>query len=155
MLSTSEWRSQLDRLLLELPESFRADLSIQFGYCSPLHGVIDVVISRGDQCMALGRFRPVSENGPGAFGDRFRMAMGYPADTWYLFDFDGERLVINDLSLTDPMDEFPDSIENGFRRLCTLPADWREEQKTLGDMKRFLEAMRYLIDEEAILNPVK
>ncbi len=83
------------------------------------------------------------------------MAMGYPADTWYLFDFDGERLVINDLSLTDPMDEFPDSIENGFRRLCTLPADWREEQKTLGDMKRFLEAMRYLIDEEAILNPVK
>jgi len=155
MLSTSEWRSQLDRLLLELPASLRSDLSIGYGHFSPLHGVIDVIITRGDQCMALGRFRSVSEQAPSAFPDRFRMAMGYPADTWYLFDFDGERMVINDLSLTDPMDEFPDCIETGFRRLCTLPADWREEQKTLGDMKRFLEAMRYLMDEEAIHNPVK
>lgn len=82
------------------------------------------------------------------------MAMGYPADTWYLFDFDGEHLVINDLSLDEPLDEFTEPIETGLRRLCTLPADWKEEQKTLDDMKHFLEAMRDLINEEAISNPV-
>jgi len=155
MLSTSELRSMLDRLALALPPSLRADISIRYAHCSPLHGVIDVVIMRGDQCMGLGRFRPVSEEAPCSFGERFRMAMGYPADTWYLFDFDGERLVINDLSLDDPQDEFTDSLENGLRRLCTLPAVWKEEQQTLDEMKRFLESMRYLIDEEVFLNPVK
>jgi len=155
MLSTSDLRSMLDRLLLVLPVSLRSDLSIRYGHCSTLHGVIDVVITRGDQCMALGRFRPVSETAPSCFGDRFRMAMGYPTDTWYLFDFDGTRMVINDLSVEDPEDLFTDSPEDGLRRLCTVPAEWREEQNTLEDMKRFLEAMRYLIDEESILNPVK
>ncbi|MFM7671988.1 MAG: hypothetical protein ACKO6Q_05270 [Bacteroidota bacterium] len=141
----------LDRLALALPASLRADLSIRFAHCSPLHGVIDVVITQGDQCMALGRFRPVSEEAPCSFGERFRMAMGYPADTWYLFDFDGERLVINDLSLDDPRDEFTDSIEVGLQRLCTRPDEWKEEQHTLDEMKRFLESMKYLIDEEAFL----
>ena len=76
--------------------------------------------------------------------------MGYPADTWYLFDFDGERMVINDLSKEDPEDEFTTCLETGLRRLCTLPSDWKEEQKTLDEMKRFLESMRFLIHEEAI-----
>ncbi|MBM3431682.1 MAG: hypothetical protein FJX92_01595 [Bacteroidetes bacterium] len=155
MLSTSECRSQLDRFLCALPVALRKDLTIEYAHCSTLHGVINVVIARGDQCMALGRFRAVSEKEPSAFVNRFRMAMGYPADTWYLFDFDGERMVINDLSLTDPLDVFTDSARAGFRRLCTLPSEWKEEQKTLNDMKQFLEAMRYLIDEEAIHQTIK
>ena len=146
MLSTSELRSMFDRLLLELPESLRAELRIQYGYCNPLHGLIDVVIMRGDQCMALGRFRPVSEDAPSYFSERFRMAMGYPADTWYLFDFDGERIVFNDLSLEDPLDEFSAATVSNLRRLCTRPAEWKEEEKTLEEMKRFLEAMRFLIN---------
>lgn len=145
----------LDRLAQSLPESIRADLSIEYAHCSTIHGVIDVIIRRGEQCMALGRFRPVSENEDSQFADRFRMAMGYPDDTWYLFDFDGEQMLINDLSLDDPQDDYTASLEEGLRRLCTTPADWKEEQKTLEDMKRFLEAMRYLINEEAINNPVK
>jgi hypothetical protein len=155
MLNTAELRSTFDRLLLELPESFRSDVSIRYGYCSPLHGVIDVVITRGDQCMALGRFRPVSAEAPSGFSDRFTMAMGYPADTWYLFDFDGTRLVINDLSLTDPEDEFSTSVETDFRRLCSTPTEWKEGQKKFEDMKRFLDSLRYLINEEAITNHVK
>ena len=155
MLSTSELRSMFDRLLLELPESLRAELRIQYGYCNPLHGLIDVVIMRGDQCMALGRFRPVSEEAPSEFSDRFQMAMGYPADTWYLFDFDVERIVLNDLSMDDPEDEYLKASTSTLRQLCTRPAEWKEEEKTLDEMKRFLEAMRFLISEEAILNPVK
>lgn len=155
MKSTSELRSMLDRLSLGLPEPIRADLTIEYGHCSTIHGVIDVVIRRGEQCMALGRFRPVSDQEASQFADRFRMAMGYPDDTWYLFDFDGEQMLINDLSLDDPEDDLIDSLESGLRRLCTLPAEWREEQKTLDDMKHFLEAMRDLIHEEAIHNPVK
>ncbi len=153
MRSTSELRSMLDRLSLSLPESIRADLSIEYAHCSTVHGVIDVVIRRGEQCMALGRFRPVSDHQASQFTDRFRMAMGYPDDTWYLFDFDGEQLLINDLSLDNPQDDLTDALDIGLRRLCTLPAEWREEQKTLEDMKRFLEAMRDLIQEEAIHNP--
>lgn len=137
MVNTSALRSMLDRLLLELPESFRADLYLKYGHCSLLHGHIDVVIMRGDQCMALGRFRPVSEQAPSQFSERFWMAMGYPAGTWYLFDFDGERLVLNDLSLDDPEDEFTECAATGLRRLCTLPSKWKEDQKTLEDMKRF------------------
>jgi len=155
MKSTSELRSMLDRLALALPEPIRADLSIEYGHCSTIHGVIDVVIRRGEQCMALGRFRPVSEHEASQFADRFRMAMGYPDDTWYLFDFDGEQLLINDLSLDNPQDDLTDALESGLRRLCTVPAQWREEQETMEDMKRFLEAMRDLINEDAINNPVK
>lgn len=155
MKSTSELRSMLDRLSLALPESIRTDLTIEYGHCSTIHGVIDVVIRLGEQCMALGRFRSVSEHEASQFADRFRMAMGYPDDTWYLFDFDGEQLLINDLSRDHPQDEITDSLESGLRRLCTVPAEWKEEQKTLEDMKRFLEAMRDLIDEEAINNSVK
>ena len=147
MLSTSELRSMFDRLLLELPESLRAELRIQYGYCNPLHGLIDVVIMRGDQCMALGRFRPVSEDAPSDFSDRFQMAMGYPADTWYLFDFDGERIVLNDLSMDDPEDEYSEATVSTLCRICTRPAEWKEEEKTLGEMKRFLEAQNLLIGD--------
>lgn len=154
MKSTFELRSHFDRLLLELPQQTREELSIDYGHCSPLHGLIDVVIRRGDQCMALGRFRPVSAENPSNFAERFRLAMGYPDDTWYLFDFDGENMVINDLSLSDPLDEHLSSPEVGLRRLIMLPNEWHAEQKKFEDMKRFLEAMRDLIDEEAINNPV-
>ena len=155
MLNTAELRSMIDRHISELPESMRSEITIRYGHCSPLHGAIDIVITRGGQCMALGRLCPVIEGAPSGFADRFRMAMGYPADTWYLFDFDGHNLVINDLSFSDPIVEFSNEVASGFRRLCSTPAEWKEEQKTFGEMKRFLDAMRYLIDEEAISNPVK
>ena len=153
MLSTFELRSQFDRLLSSLPENIRMELSVTYFHCSTLHGITDVVIHRNGQCMALGRFRPVSEEPPSEFAARFQMAMGYPEDTWYLFDFDGERLVINDLSFDEPQDDFYTDLEQGVGRLTTLPALWRKEQKTLQEMRLFLESMRHLIDEEAILNP--
>jgi hypothetical protein len=154
MKTTFELRSLFDQLLMDLPPQTRSELSIEYGFYSPLHGSIDVVIRRGDQCMALGRFRRVSEENPSYFGDRFKLAMGYPEDTWYLFDFDGENMVINDLSLSDPADEFPAYPEEGLRRLITIPEEWHAEQKKFQDMKNFLEAMRDLIDEEALNNPV-
>jgi hypothetical protein len=82
------------------------------------------------------------------------MAMGYPEDTWYLFDFDGERIVVNDLSLEEPQDDFYTDIEQALGRLTTLPTLWRKEQKTVQEMKMFLESMRHLIEEETFLNPV-
>jgi hypothetical protein len=154
MLSTFELRSQFDRLLSSLPENIRRDLSVTYFHCSTLHGITDVVIHRNGQCMALGRFRPVSEEPPSEFAARFQMAMGYPEDTWYLFDFDGERIVVNDLSLEEPQDDFYTYLEQGVGRLTTLPALWRKEQKTLQEMKMFLESMRHLIEEETFLNPV-
>jgi hypothetical protein len=57
---------------------------------------------------------------------------------------------VNDLSLDDPQDDFYDDPVEAVNRLVTLPALWRKEQKTLQEMKLFLEAMRHLIDEEAI-----
>ncbi|MFN5803801.1 MAG: hypothetical protein ACK420_00575 [Sphingomonadales bacterium] len=51
----------IDRLLQELPEQSRQELSIEYGFASPLHGLIDVVIRKGGQCMALRRFRPVAD----------------------------------------------------------------------------------------------
>ncbi|MEY4586752.1 MAG: hypothetical protein RIT05_1170 [Bacteroidota bacterium] len=154
MKSTFELRSDFDRLLLALPESARQEISVDYGFCSPLHGHIDVVIRRGDQCMALGRFRPVSQEGPCNFSERFRLAMAYPDDTWYLFDYDGDSMLLNDLSLSDPMEELPDSPAEGLSRLVTIPAEWHAEQKKFQDMKNFLEAMRDLVDEEAFNNPV-
>jgi hypothetical protein len=104
--------------------------------------------------MAIGRFRPVSEEGSSDFAERFRLAMGYPDDTWYLFDFDGQNMVINDLSLSDTMDEFPSTPDEGLRRLITTPDEWHADQKKFQEMKQFLEAVRDLIDEEALNNPV-
>ena len=154
MKSTFELRSAFDRLLQELPEQIRQELSIEYGFASPLHGLIDVVIRKGGQCMALGRFRPVAEELPSDFAERFRLAMGYPDDTWYLFDYDGDNMVINDLSTSDPVDEFADCPEEGLRRLIMVPDEWHAEQKKFREMKQFLEAVRDLIDEETFNNPV-
>lgn len=154
MKSTFELRSKFDCLLQELPEQTRQELSIEYGFASPLHGLIDVVIKKGGQCMALGRFHPVAAADPSGFSDRFRIAMGYPDDTWYLFDFDGENMVINDLSLNDPEDEYPESPEQGIRRLATTPEEWQAEEKKFQEMKQFLEAVRDLIDEETLNEPV-
>ena len=150
MQSTFDLRSRFDRLLSALPQNIRTELSVEYFHCSTLYGLTDVVIRRNGQCMALGRFRMVSAELPSDFGARFKTAMGYPDDTWYLFDFDGERIVVNDLSLDDPQDDFYDDPTEAVNRLITLPALWRKEQKTLQEMKLFLEAMRHLIDEEAI-----
>ena len=154
MKTTFEMRSLFDRLLENLPQQARQELIINYGYQSMLHGPIDVVIRRGDQCMAIGRFRPVSEEGSSDFAERFRLAMGYPDDTWYLFDFDGQNMVINDLSLSDPLDEFPCTPDEGLCRLITTPYEWHADQKKFHEMKQFLEAVRDLIDEEAFNNPV-
>ena len=117
MKTTFEIRSLFDKLIQELPEKTRQELSVRYNYSSILHGTIDVIIERGNQCMALGRFRTVSEESPSDFCERFRQAMGYPDDTWYLFDYDGKNMVINDLSLSEPVDEFPATPEEGLRRL--------------------------------------
>ena len=154
MKTTFEMRSLFDRLLKNLPQQTRQELILNYEYQSMLHGPIDVVIRRGDQCMAIGRFRPVSEEGSSDFAERFRLAMGYPDDTWYLFDFDGQNMVINDLSLSDPLDEFPSTPDEGLRRLITSPDEWHADQKKFQEMKQFLEAVRDLIDEEALNNPV-
>ena len=154
MITTFEMRSLFDRLLKNLPQQTRKELTINYDYQSMLQGPIDVVIRRGDQCMAIGRFRPVSEEGSSDFAERFRLAMGYPDDTWYLFDYDGQNMVINDLSLSDPLDEFPSTPDEGLRRLITTPDEWHADQRKFQEMKQFLEAVRDLIDEEALNNPV-
>lgn len=154
MKSTFEIRSAFDRLLEGLPQYLRQEITVSYGYNSPLHGIIDVVIRKNDQCMAIGRFRKVNEEGPSDFSERFRLAMGYPDDTWYLFDYDGDSMVINDLSLSDPQDEFPICPEEGLRRFILLPDEWYAEQKKFQDMKNFLEAMRDLLNEESLNNPV-
>jgi len=154
MKTTFEIRSLFDKLIQELPEKTRQELSVRYNYSSILHGTIDVIIERGNQCMALGRFRTVSEESPSDFSERFRQAMGYPDDTWYLFDYDGKNMVINDLSLSEPVDEFPATPEEGLRRLITTPDEWHSDQKKFQEMKQFLEAVRHLIDEESLNNSV-
>jgi hypothetical protein len=157
MLSTRQLCSQVEHLVNGLGLPAESNLEIRFFDREVPRIVADVAIYIDDECMALGRFCPVKEldiTGED-FTQRFCMAMSYPEDAWYLFDFDGEKMVVNDLSLTDPINDHPPSLESGFRRLATLPSEWHAEQKKLDEMLRFVESMRYLIDEEAINNPVK
>ncbi len=157
MISTRQLRSQIERLVNGLGFPAESNLEIRFFDREVPRIQADVALYLGDECMALGRFCPVKEldiTGED-FTQRFCMAMSYPEDAWYLFDFDGEKMVVNDLSLTDPINDHPPSLESGFRRLTTLPSEWHAEQKKLDEMLGFVESMRYLIDEEAINNPVK
>ena len=55
---------------------------------------------------------------------------------------------------SDPQDEFPICPEEGLRRFILLPDEWHAEQKKFQDMKNFLEAMRDLLNEESLNNPV-
>ena len=154
MKTTFEIRSLFDSMLKDLSGLIKEGITIRYNYSSALHGTIDVIIQRGNQCMALGRFRTVSEDSPSDFSERFRLAMGYPEDTWYLFDYDGKNMVINDLSLSEPTDEFPSCPQEGLRRLITTPEEWHADQKKFQEMKQFLEAVRHLIDEESLNNSV-
>jgi hypothetical protein len=157
MISTRQLRSQVERLVNGLGLPAESNLEIRFFDREVPRILADVAIYLGDECMALGRFCPVKEldiTGED-FTQRFCMAMSYPEDTWYLFDFDGEKMVVNDLSLTDPINDHPPTLESGFRRLTTLPSEWQAEQKKLDEMLRFVECMRFLVDEDAINNPVK
>lgn len=154
MKTTFEIRSLFDSMAKELSGLIKEEVTIRYNYSSVLHGTIDVIIQRGNQCMALGRFRTVTEDSPSDFSERFRLAMGYPEDTWYLFDYDGKNMVINDLSLSEPVDEFQNSPEEGLRRLISTPDEWHADQNKFQEMKQFLEAMRHLIDEESFNNPV-
>ena len=78
MKTTFEIRSLFDSMLKDLSGLTNNELTIRYNYSSILHGTIDVIIERGNQCMALGRFRTVSEDSPSDFSERFRQAMGYP-----------------------------------------------------------------------------
>jgi hypothetical protein len=157
MISTEQLRSQVERLVNGLGLPAESNLELRFFDREVPRVRADVAIYLGNECMALGRFCPVRELDITSedFTQRFCMAMSYPEDAWYLFDFDGEKMVVNDLSLTDPINDHPPTLESGFRRLTTLPSEWHAEQKKLDEMLRFVESMRYLIDEEAINNPVK
>jgi hypothetical protein len=157
MLSTIELRAQLEQMLNDLGFEPDAKPQIRFLDHHLPNILMDVAIYLDGECLALGRFHPVKQwdiTGED-FTQRFCAAMSYPDDAWYLFDFDGERMVINDLSLKEPVNDHPDSLASGMRRLTMLPAKWREEQKKLDEMLRFVESMRYLLAEEAISNPVK
>ena len=157
MISTRQLRSQIERLVNGLGLPAESNLEIRFFDREVPRIRADVALYLGEECMALGRFCPVKEcdiTGED-FTQRFCMAMSYPEDAWYLFDFDGEKMVINDLSHSDPINDHPSSLESGFRRLLMNTTDWHAEQKKLDEMLRFVEAMRCLIDDEAIHNPVK
>lgn len=157
MIPTEQLRSQVERLVNGLGLPAESNLEIRFFDREVPRILADVAIYLGEECMALGRFCPVKEldiTGED-FTQRFCMAMSYPEDAWYLFDFDGEKIVINDLSLTDPINDHPSALESGFKRLLTQPSVWHAEQKKLDEMLRFVECMRFLIDEDAINNPVK
>jgi hypothetical protein len=157
MISTEQLRSQVERLVNGLGLPAESNLELRFFDREVPRVRADVAIYLGNECMALGRFCPVRELDITSedFTQRFCMAMSYPEDAWYLFDFDGEKMVVNDLSLTDPINDHPPTLESGFRRLTTLPSEWQAEQKKLDEMLRFVECMRFLIDEDAINNPVK
>ena len=157
MISTEQLRSQVERLVNGLGLPAESNLEIRFFDREVPRVRADVALYLSEERMALGRFCPVKEHDITGedFTQRFCMAMSYPEDAWYLFDFDGEKMVVNDLSLTDPINDHPPTLESGFRRLTTLPAEWQAEQKKLDEMFRFVECMRFLIDEDAINNPVK
>ena len=56
-------------------------------------------------------------------------------------EVDGEKLVINDLSNHKYEDDFPATLESGIRKLLMTPQEFLAEQKTINDMKRFLDAL--------------
>lgn len=160
MLTKNEIQKVLNNVLAEMPADLREGLKVEFDLHQPLHGTIDVVFSKGKECLAMGKFQDVREHTNRTereqdFMGRFKMAMGYFTEPWYLFGFDGEKLVINDLSNHDYKDEFPNSLQMGIRRLLMLPEKWKAEQKTIDDMLRYIEAIKDMIDEEGFNNNVK
>ena len=143
MADKLQLRSEFDRYLKKLSASSYPELSVQYDYPSRFGDTIDVVLSIGDTIMALGRFCPPAGNKKGGVGtlERLRLATLFPEDVWYVFDFDGTRIVINDLSDTTANDACPATIEEGLNRLCTLPLEWKEMEDTVMKMKRFLELL--------------
>ena len=139
MDNSKELQRVLGELLAALPEEARAGISIQYGFQTPINGPVDVVIHRNDEFMALGRFRTVNQQAGSGFSARFQLAMGYPDDCWYLFDFDGERMVLNDLSYDHPVDEYPESAVVGISRLLMRPEEWKSKEKKFQDMKLFID----------------
>lgn len=117
-----------EKAMQALPQALLAETNIQFDYHNPIHGDIDVILFRNGACIALGRFCAVDNQKKGVFSDRFKMAMGYPGEPWYLFDFDGNTIVFNDLSYNVPVDEKSNDIERTLRRLLTLPVEWRTQR---------------------------
>lgn len=142
-----------------LPESFKENLRIEINIGNSLHGFIDIVLYNGEDCMALGFFQEsvkandITEKKK-QFSIRFNRAMGFHTEPWYLFGFDGNDLVINDLSFFNTTDEYPTSLDAGIRRICTLPKKWHAERKILDDMQRYLEAIRDMINEESLTKNV-
>lgn len=154
MINADQLRSKFENQLKLLPSLITEKLRIDFNVGNPLYGIVDIVIYNGDDCMALGFFQDSVRKGDTIerrkqFSSRFKRAMGYHEYSWYFFGFDGNDFVINDLSFCNPIDEFPDSLDAGIRRLCTLPKQWHAEKKILEDMQQYLEAIRDMISEES------
>ena len=160
MLSKQELQTAFNKVLSEMPRKYLESVTVEFDRHQPLHGTIDVIISRGKICLAMGKFQEVKRHNntterEADFVGRFKMAMGYFTEPWYLFGFDGENLVINDLSVHTYADEYPETIWLGIKRLIMLPEEWREEQETIADMQRYLNTLRTMIDEDSSTNNVK
>ena len=147
MEKTKEIQRIFNEVLGSLPEEARAGVSIQYGYSTPF-GTVDVVIHRNGECMALGRFRAVSKQAGSDFVSLYKLAMGFPEECWYYFDFDGERMVLNDLSLSHALDEYPESAAAGISRLLMHPEEWKSNEKKLLDMKRFVDLLHKAVDGE-------
>lgn len=146
MLSKQELQEKLSTIINAMPEHIKQGISVEFDRHQPLHGTIDVIILKGDECLALGRYQEVRNYNSVTeretdFMNRFKMAMGYHTEPWYLFGFDGEKLVINDLSNHKYEDDFPATLESGIRKLLMTPQEFLAEHKTINDMKRFLDAL--------------
>jgi len=148
MVNTKELQSKFTELLGTLPEEAKAGISIQYEIETPLSGPIDVIIYRNDECMALGRFRSVIEKGTAGFPARYKLAMGFPEDCWYLFDYDGERMVLNDLTNDHPVDECPESAAAGLSHLLMHPEEWKNTQKKFRDMKSFVDALQKEVNKD-------
>ena len=93
--------SCVHKLTYLIKQRMNSTFEFRYGFDSKLHRLIDVVIGKGDQCMALGRFG---------------RAMSYPDEACYLLDYYGDNMVITNLSISDPEGKFIECQEEEPRR---------------------------------------
>lgn len=141
------------RLLSGLSPERQQSIRIVYDAGHPLREKTDLLIYVGNTLMAAGNWSPfiagrLSTIHDEAFTSYCSKLMSLESIPWYLFEFDGEHLLIYDLSEEEPRAIITADLIRGIRQLCTVPTDWKNQQHEFTARQQYVQTLLSLLREE-------
>jgi hypothetical protein len=154
MIDKSYIQQQFESLFLQLPDSLKEILRVEYLQSPHYSEAADFIIYKEKELMALGCFEKKAADSQTLAANEYflkrisLLPQGNQPRPHYLVTFDGDQIILNDLDSRVSTDEYIDSFALAMQQIATDPNVWNASMSKLQKMKLFLHELDKLTDSD-------